>query len=217
MTHFITLCRGVLLFPQISLALLHIRNYVSIHTSICTRPELKTSQSLDFFTLYSTLLHWTGLQPRSNSIPTETLEPSSCRTRWGLYGLPPTVVARGNTARLSCLKIYRIKKVLADLSVPFQNLWSARSIRRLESLTTLLLILGVLSQYNEISTNMIFIMHHNHDSIVHHNVVHFIFLENSILLLYAGDITLKSIWYKIINYMQVNLPPDCKVMQSAFL
>jgi hypothetical protein len=40
---------------------------------------------------------------------------------------------------------------------------------------------------------MIFIMYHKRDSIVHHNVVYFIFLENSSLLLYAGDINLKSI------------------------
>jgi hypothetical protein len=64
---------------------------------------------------------------------------------------------------------------------------------------------------------MIFTTHHNRDSIVHHNAVPFILFENSILLLYACDITLKSILYKIISDMQVNLPPDYKVMQSTFL
>jgi hypothetical protein len=39
----------------------------------------------------------------------------------------------------------RNKEGLADLSVPLHNMWSAQSIRRLESLTTWLLILGVLS------------------------------------------------------------------------
>jgi hypothetical protein len=44
-----------------------------------------------------------------------------------------------------------------------------------------------------------------------------IYYENSILLLYAHDITLKCILYKISKDMQVNLPSDCKVMQSIFL
>jgi hypothetical protein len=209
MTHFITLCRVALLFPQTSLTLLHIRNYVSVHTSIC-------SQSLDFLTPYSTLLHWTSLQPRSYALPAETLESSSCHIRWGRYRLPPIVVPLGNIVQLSRLKIYGIQKIIAYLSIPLQNLWSAQPIRRLESLTALLLILGVLSQYNGTSTTGTPYPYSNHGSIVHHNAVHFIFLENSILLLYAGDSHLKSILYKIINDMQVNLPPDCKVMQSTF-
>jgi hypothetical protein len=77
------------------------------------------------------------------------------------------------------------------------------SIRPLESLTTWLLILGVLSQYNRTSTTGTPYPHSNHGSIVHHNVVHLIFLENSILLLYAGDSNLKSILYKIVNDIQV--------------
>jgi hypothetical protein len=134
MTRFITLCRCVLLFPQMPLAMLHNRdcNLPSICPCIWG-PVLKTRQSLVSFTPYSTLLHGTGLQPRSYAIPTETLESSPCRTRWGRYRLPRH------------LKIYTIKKVPADLSVPFQNPWSVRSIRRLESLTILLLIIGVLS------------------------------------------------------------------------
>jgi hypothetical protein len=60
---------------------------------------------------------------------------SLCRTRWGRYGLPPIVIPRKNAIRSSYPWIFKIKKVPADLHVPFQNPWLAPSIRCLESLT----------------------------------------------------------------------------------
>jgi hypothetical protein len=107
-----TLCRGALLFPKMPLAMLHNRvNYSRPYDLYIWGLVLKTHQSLVSFTPQSTHLHCSDLQPRSYAIPAETLEPSFCRIRWGCYGIPPTIVPRGNTARPSRLKIYRIKKV----------------------------------------------------------------------------------------------------------
>jgi hypothetical protein len=81
------------------------------------------------------LLHWTGQRQQSDAIPAETLKSSSCRTRWGRYGLPPTIVPRGNTARPSRLKIYGTKKKLMTCSSHSKICGQRRLYGALESLT----------------------------------------------------------------------------------
>jgi hypothetical protein len=53
MTHFITLCRGALPFPQTPLAMLHNRVIIPVHTTLCMGPSTKDSPIIGF--IYSVI------------------------------------------------------------------------------------------------------------------------------------------------------------------
>jgi hypothetical protein len=78
--------------------------------------QVSPSHAKNNLTLYSTLCIDPVIDHESNGIPAKTLKSSPCSTRWGRYGLPPTLVPCEDTTRPSRLKIYRTKKKLLTCS-----------------------------------------------------------------------------------------------------
>jgi hypothetical protein len=74
--------------------------------------QVSPSHVEPYLTLYSTLCIDPVIDRESYVIPAETLNFPPCSTRWGRYGLPPTIVPIRNTAQSSRLKIYGTKKKL---------------------------------------------------------------------------------------------------------
>jgi hypothetical protein len=122
MTCFITLCRGVLLFPQTRLAMLHNRVIIPVHTTLRMGPSTKDSPITGFiysviypFALnrFTTAIIWHLYWDTRAVILSHKMGTLRASTRWSSS-------REHSLTKLS--KDIRNKEGLADLSIPFQNL-----------------------------------------------------------------------------------------------